>query len=352
MVKGMISLLVVATCLYAVSAEISDRQPKSGLIKALLPYFNLRFIYPFECATNASDSLGTCMSGKDCRSAGGKAAGTCAKGYGTCCSIEAKCGATVNRNRTILVSDGATSSCKYTIKKPANDTVFPFYGKACQVRLDFEEFTMAGPDATTSLCTAESFEVADNDASFGKICGENKGQHIILPVGTSDTIATINIAAATTAKWRIRTSYISCDSVNLAPTGCLQHFKTDTGLINSFNFKSGTTTGLQQIGGLKYSACVSGNCALELVGKTFSITGDQTAAAAAASSIATCSLDYIGVMVKDKAGVAAETYYCGTLLDTITTYASPFIVQVGTDAEEGTDVGNLGFSLAYTKKAC
>jgi len=343
------------------SALDSARQPRGGIIKKLLPYINLRFKQPFACNASNSDE-GTCMSSQDCATAGGSPMGDCADGYGACCVITADCGDNVARNRTYLASNSTTGAvnCQYKIKKPINDSALPFYSRACQVRLDFDTLTLGAPDAKTSLCSADSLQVSGSPADFGKICGANSGQHIYLPIGSSDDVATLTItgASATTTSrdWKIRTTYIPCDSPMLAPEGCLQYYTADSGAIKSFNNVAATADQLSQIGGLHYSACVSSPasaCGLSLEASAFSLSGDASAADGTAEKGSTC-VDSVGVMIRDKDGKPNfDTYFCGTKFDAITTYATPFAVQVVTDAEEpDTDKQNAGFELKYSRVNC
>ncbi len=37
-------------------------------------------------------------------------------------------------------------------------------------------------------------------------------------------------------KWRIKIFIISCDSLEMAPNGCLQYFQLPSALVQSFNF--------------------------------------------------------------------------------------------------------------------
>lgn len=61
-----------------------------------------------------------------------------------------------------------TDTCQVTINKPDN---------ICQLRLDFEEFTLAQPDQN-GLCTTDSFMVRTTVGErLPILCGENDGQH-------------------------------------------------------------------------------------------------------------------------------------------------------------------------------
>jgi hypothetical protein len=65
-------------------------------------------------------------------------------------------------------SDNGTDTCQVTIEKTPN---------TCQLRLDFEDFTLAQPDEN-GLCTTDSFMVRTTVGErLPIICGENAGQH-------------------------------------------------------------------------------------------------------------------------------------------------------------------------------
>lgn len=83
-------------------------------------------------------------------------------------TVQRTCGARVNRKISYLENLGSTSnrgqSCSYTILASSP--------KVCQVRLDFETFTLAQPDPMTNMCK-------DDYVVFNglQLCGENSGQH-------------------------------------------------------------------------------------------------------------------------------------------------------------------------------
>ncbi|KAF2360188.1 CUB domain [Trinorchestia longiramus] len=389
--KTVRKIVVVLALLSSVAAssigenEVSyaARQPRTGgIIKSLLPFINLKIKNPFECrpgsSVNGYPVLGTCMSQYDCETAGGEVDGECASGYGRCCVLSANCGDTITRNRTYIISNSTTAStCTYTISKEklgfkTTNQIAEAIG-ACQVRLDFEEFVLNGPDVTTpasiSQCIEDSFEITGNQNAFGKICGNNEGQHIYLPItSTSDTIATINIVRSATStvdrKWRIRVTYIPCLSNMTAPPGCLQYFTEDTGVIKSFNYVGVSTPPVTtEIGSLEYTACISekiGSCAVSLTPtlatapQSFHVSGVGAGAAAGVGAATCATLDYIAILAVDATGVPRESIYCGGTITTlpITTYVRPFSLFVRTDdTETATDV-NTGFSFTYSRVSC
>ena len=64
--------------------------------------------------------------------------------------------------------ENGTDTCQVTIEKANN---------VCQLRLDFEDFTLAQPDEN-GLCTTDSFMVRTTVGErLPILCGENSGQH-------------------------------------------------------------------------------------------------------------------------------------------------------------------------------
>lgn len=84
------------------------------------------------------------------------------------------CGGKTSQNETTFVNpgyprgDNGTDTCQVTIEKSPN---------VCQLRLDFEDFTLAQPDEN-GLCTTDSFMVRTTVGErLPIICGENSGHH-------------------------------------------------------------------------------------------------------------------------------------------------------------------------------
>lgn len=192
--------------------------------------------------------------------------------------------------------------CTYTIR--------PSSSRVCQVRFDFEEFSLAGPNiAAFPQCASDRFNVRDI-----VLCGQNAGQHgndyvffskisvnykIIIrytvyvlqnitqvnqPITVSITTANRNTnPGLITPSWRIRVTQLDCpngsplwapledfpvanatqfqtpeirtssnDGYWLAPHNCLQYFPNPSGTFESFNLNNGIGP---YIGNMRYSIC-------------------------------------------------------------------------------------------------
>ncbi len=152
---------------------------------------------------------------EECSTKGGTNAGSCAEGFGVCCtckslwrsdisrcltfegvtslfiSVSLGCGSTTSENMTYFESGSTVNSgaCRAKICK-CNSNI-------CQMRLDFDSFVISGPSTATtsnakalngdigaggkeineaSRCLTDTFSVS-NQRTFPLICGTNSGYH-------------------------------------------------------------------------------------------------------------------------------------------------------------------------------
>merc|ERR1719400_1212118 len=97
------------------------------------------------CISGTSGRNGTCYTNSECSAKGGAASGSCASSFGVCCIFEKSCGGgSVAENCTYFTSSSRTagSACSITICKSGTDV--------CQLRLDFESFTLSNPVTSTA----------------------------------------------------------------------------------------------------------------------------------------------------------------------------------------------------------
>ena len=208
----------------------------------------------FPQSSGGSTGLtGTCLTEDECNNrAGGVKSGNCASGFGVCCVTSVNtCGSTVNDNCTYIQNPGYPTAfdgtaCQYTIKQSAD---------VCQIRLDYQTFSIRGPDLTldgnrecdldswtitggNSLAPATPAALANHNPPV--ICGLATGQHMYIDVGGSTTtdltVAFAGSATGTNRNWNVKVSYIHCDSEYLVPTGCGQYLTGVSGNVKSFNF--------------------------------------------------------------------------------------------------------------------
>ena len=129
---------------------------KEDSVKRFLSLFTI-VSFKNDACTSSGGTNGTCYSSNDCSSLGGSASGTCASGFGVCCLFTATCGGVTSVNGTYFQNSGYPStfdsvgSCRLTVNKCSEDV--------CQLRLDIEQMTLAGPQAVDNNCMVRKMSV-------------------------------------------------------------------------------------------------------------------------------------------------------------------------------------------------
>ena len=153
-------------------------------------------------------------------------------------------------------------SCIYNIQAGNN---------VCNIRLDFEEFKLAGPTDNTvanmaGICSTDRLEIIRSRyPPTPRLCGVNTGHHILLDIAAGDDMDLQFVTDLTNALvrvWQIKVSQIPCNS-NLA--GCYQYYTGVSGTLTSFNFNNPDSTRQVHLAGLDYTICVrreKGHCCI------------------------------------------------------------------------------------------
>lgn len=256
MVRIGIIILLVAFC---------QGMTRHDRIKRSIGIFNV-VRFPNEVCDGSNDQQGTCYTTEECEDRGGESSGSCAEGYGVCCTFSINCGQRSSQNNTVFASNNPESGpCSASICK-MDDTI-------SQLRLDFTTFAIGDPSdgaagtsfsllngvadpaggavahTTAGQCEQDSF-VVTSPGSGGSdiICGTNSGEHLYVDASDAcDELLFILGPNAATAEWSITVRQYAHDYTNLAPRGCDQyHFDNDdndalatTGTVQSFNFNNG-----------------------------------------------------------------------------------------------------------------
>jgi len=356
-------LLINAGSIYGQSSP--NRVSIPGLL-SILRYSNT------ACSGENGDT-GTCLSDRDCAGKGGNSINTCANGGLVCCSFKFTCGSTTNQNETIFVNqayprgENGTDTCQVTIEKQAG---------VCQLRLDFEEFTLAQPDEH-GLCTTDSFMVRTTVGErLPILCGENGGQHIYIDMGRGSAnpvvLSVVSNGDRVTRKWKIKINMIPCNNLDMAPSGCLQYFRSPSALVKSFNYaKERIEDKARYLSNLRYTACIrveENFCAIKWeteneesfsFGAPKNKTVDGQAMVLESASGEWCSTDdFIGIDQGSLDGVGpGEDRFCGTrLLDSnvIISRSKPFQLKVRSDHDQSLNAASnqRGFSLRYVQLPC
>merc|ERR1712048_588532 len=144
--KGMIWFLATLPLVVSVSsttveeAQLEDGQDREAKI---LPIFQV-VRFPNDVCKGSSRN-GTCYTAEECSSKSGTNDGSCASGFGVCCTFALSCGGSASENQTYLVQSSVTS-----LTSPCTYTICPCSTNICRIRFDFESFTLAGAVAGTT----------------------------------------------------------------------------------------------------------------------------------------------------------------------------------------------------------
>lgn len=277
--------------------------------KKLLPVFQVVKFPNDACAVSGGSKNGTCYTAEECSNKGGVNAGSCASGFGVCCTFTLNCGGTSAENCTYFDSSTSvnTGACRAKICKINNNI--------CQIRLDFSTFVITGPTTTstsvvallagapntggagvseTTQCQTDTFHIT-NQVTVPVICGTNSGYHVYFDAvdacNSLDFQLGNNVLGASTVtrSWSIKVNQYSCDYENLAPGGCTQyHFgSSGTNYAQTFNYQSSSSVASgKHLADQTQIICVrreTGNCRIcwsADVATDFSVSGKVTAAGA------------------------------------------------------------------------
>ncbi|GFQ98302.1 CUB domain-containing protein, partial [Trichonephila clavata] len=273
-----------------------------------------------SACTGDTGDKGSCLTSRDCAERGGHSIGVCVNGLAQCCYFKFTCSGVTSRNETVFVNpsypqgENGTDTCQVTVEKQPN---------VCQLRLDFEEFSLAQPDIL-GLCTKDSFMVRTTVGErLPILCGENRGQH--------------------------------------SPPGCLQYYRSPSETVRSFNFGNPIDSRVRYLSNLRYTVCLrveENFCSIKWeTEKADSFSWGLPENAGASGS--TCNDDdFITIDQGSLDGYGAgEDRFCGTsLLDrnTVISRSKPFLLKVrsNSNARENAESSQNGFSLRYIQLPC
>jgi len=341
--------------------------------QSYFPFFSAVRYQNSACLTTNGDS-GTCLLGSDCQKKGGQGhEGDCPTSALTCCSFKFTCGGTTGQNETIFVNpsypkgENGTDTCQVTIEKQPN---------VCQLRLDFEEFTLAQPDEN-GLCTTDSFMVRTTVGErLPILCGENGQQHIYIDMGRGSAnpvvLSVVSNGDRVTRKWKVKINMIPCNNLEMAPSGCLQYFRSPTAVIKSFNYGPKIEERARYLSNLRYTSCIrveENFCAIkwETDGGSndsfnFGVPLLTDAGNGIENEAATGSLcsrdDYVGIDQGSNDGIGpGDDRFCGNRLlnsNVVISRSKPFQLKVKSnhDHRQNGFYSQQGFSLRYVQLPC
>merc|ERR1712238_12155 len=328
----------IAFCIFAIisttlASASSGVQVDAERNKKVFSLFSIVTFPNAGCASQDAARNGTCYTSSECQNKGGTTSGNCAAGFGVCCLfIVTATSTTISENCTYIQNPSYpsvyadTTALTYTINK-CSDSV-------CNVRLDFETFTTAGPAATTeaangNACTDSFVVTGTSGLSSPVICGENAGQHIYMEMGNSGSTDTATLAftfsgTSTIRTWEIKATQIPCGSSYRQPEGCLQYHTTLTGRFQTFNFEESTDP--VHLANQDYGICIrqeDGYCCIQYTLCSDTNSFSLGAPAATATQDTNCALDWVGIAGVSATcvhGTAAQTHskLCGAKFSTAT----------------------------------
>jgi len=260
-IKQLALLAIFATSVYAI--DRNEHEKSIGI-------FNVVKFPNNVCNADNTNMNGTCYTAEECESRDGTASGSCADGYGVCCIITVACGGTTAENCTYLQQE-ASNSPRFdsdTLNTQCSYKICPQTSSVNRIKLELRTFTIAPPGVPTALdgtaagtdfmntnigqCMDDTFSAGNSPI----ICGANSGQHMIVDTDGESCVTALFSWGLATQSRSYTIHVIQYESTNEmgGPPGCLQFFTGATGLVQTFNWQ--TTTTSTHLANQNYDVCV------------------------------------------------------------------------------------------------
>lgn len=385
-----IMAMIVAALLVIVSTATASNNTRDGAGKTLGIFSVVKF--PNDACTGSTTYNGTCYTAEECNSKSGTAAGSCASGFGVCCTFSLGCGSSTSENRTYHAITSFSSS---TDASPCTYQVCPSTSSVCKLRIDFTAFSIYTPWTSLVIaagtsgyipngivvnildgvilgdCLVDQFTVTGAGVSSPPtMCGIGGAQHMYVPASPSCNNINFNIDTDVTytRTWAFTVQQIEC-STDYGKHSCMQYYTGTSGTFNSWNFDTTLTTIApaatnHHLNSQQYDICFRqerGYCrvcfspvittaASSSFGVSASATGPalQSGAGDAVCTGVTVYADYIevGNLVAPTITTSLTgglTKFCGAIFSSATgatatasacTYKTPFVWGVHFDDEE------------------
>merc|ERR1711997_1274221 len=147
-------ILVVCLFLTKYFVVALEDAPKERGEKLISTFQIVRF--PNDVCVGSNSRNGTCYTSAECSDKSGTSSGSCADGFGVCCTfLISACGSSSSENNTYWTqaSTVATGTCDLTLC-PSDDI--------CSIRLDYTKFVISNPSARAAR---------DVTRIFGQVAG-------------------------------------------------------------------------------------------------------------------------------------------------------------------------------------
>merc|ERR1712165_251139 len=244
---GLISFLWILNTAYA----------KEG---KLLPFQIIKF--PNDPCDVSGTKNGTCYTTEECSDKGGTSIGSCAEGYGVCCTFSIGCGGSSSENCTYIeITSPSAGKC--------TPQICPTTSNICQIRLELETFVITGPSTVSTsvglflggegsaaglalgdkgTCKSDTFSIS-GASHIPVLCGTLTGEHLYIDADTDCNNLNFNFAQSAvgisnlaTRSITIKALQLGCGNTNLAPSGCAQYFFGTGGAstLKSFGYDGAT----------------------------------------------------------------------------------------------------------------
>jgi len=298
--------------------------------------------FPNDVCIGSNSRNGTCYTSAECSDKGGTSSGSCADGFGVCCTfLITTCDSSSSENLTYW-----TQPTTLTTGTTCGLTVCPISDDICSIRLDFTKFTITGPGNAQVIqtrrtngiiqgdledtaydrsgsnfagqCLLDSFTTqgASPSSTPPTVCGTMAtNEHMYVEADTdrcnrftfniakaaTDAVADINnrgLAALATRSWDITFTQIECTSLTLPPPGCTQYFwGGGSYVLQTHNYVTADTT--RHLANQHQRFCMRrerGNClgCFHAVAAVFEISGTPAIAEIYTSAGGCCG--YAGTM--------------------------------------------------------
>ncbi|XP_076370293.1 uncharacterized protein LOC143256672 isoform X1 [Tachypleus tridentatus] len=352
------TLLIIAGYFMALFISAESQSEPTSLVSIL----NIARYQNTDCLAE-NGLTGICLTDGDCSRRNGAKIGNCANGYAVCCLERFTCGNVTSKNETVFVnpsypfnSENGTDTCQVTVGNPNG---------VCQLRLDFLEFSLGQPD-DNGQCTSDSFMVRSMvGETLPILCGENGGQHMYVDLGSSSTnpvvLSVVSNSYKTTRRWQIKITMVKCNSLDMAPSGCLQYHRKPSEFVRSFNWGPKRENHVRYLSNLRYTVCTrmeENFCSIKWTTETPESFSWGMPASRGSQGRDCNDDDFIGISQGSPDGlVIGEDRFCGTKLlqdNVIISHAKPFFLSVVSNKNSTLNRkhSQYGFSLRYTQLPC
>lgn len=255
--------LVMIAPFFLVGGVFAKNSTREGFAKGLGIFSVVKF--PNSACTGTTAYNGTCYTTEECAIKDGTATGSCAQGFGVCCTFSLGCGTSSSENNTYHSMTAFSTS---TDSSPCTYTICPASSDVCKLRIDFSTFSIYTPwtslvaDATTGAyvpngivvnlldglilgdCLVDKFTVTGAGVpSPPTMCGGGAGQHMYVPVSSSCNKINFDLDTDVTytRSWSFSVQQIEC-STDFGKHSCMQYLTGTSGTFSSWNFDTTLTT--------------------------------------------------------------------------------------------------------------